>query len=157
MISQVRSLEPSLTKSTRLFRLILPAAMSCSSLARSRREVPIPLAYRSLALWLRANGGRAFLWTSSRDDLLVSVSTFRHKYYKAVEKVPGVRRLSPHSCRHTYVSALERCHVPMEMIARLTGHSDIRTTDRYLHIDDRTLQDAVAMLEPPTTDKEKTL
>src|SRR5699024_9580354 len=108
-------------------------------------------------LWLRANGGRAFLWTSSRDDLLVSVSTFRHKYYKAVEKVPGVRRLSPHSCRHTYVSALERCHVPMEMIARLTGHSDIRTTDRYLHIDDRTLQDAVAMLEPPTTDKEKTL
>ncbi len=85
------------------------------------------------------------------------MSTFRHKYYKAVEKVPGVRRLLPHSCRHTYVSALERCHVPMEMIACATGHSDIRTTDRYLHIDDRTLEDAVAMLEPPTTDKEKTL
>ena len=75
----------------------------------------------------------------------------------ALEKVPGVRRLSPHSCRHTYVSALERCHVPMEMIARLTGHSDIRTTDRYLHIDDRTLQDAVAMLDPQETEKEKPL
>ena len=43
------------------------------------------------------------------------------------------------------------------MIARLTGHSDIRTTDRYLHIDDRTLQDAVAMLEPQETEKEKPL
>ncbi len=44
-----------------------PAAGAAQERARSRREVPIPLAYRLLALWLRANGGRAFLWTSSRD------------------------------------------------------------------------------------------
>lgn len=39
MISQVRSLEPSLTKSTRLFSLIFPAVISCSSLAFKRLEV----------------------------------------------------------------------------------------------------------------------
>ena len=39
MSSHVRSLEPSLTNSTRLRSEILPAAISPSSLARSRREV----------------------------------------------------------------------------------------------------------------------
>ena len=39
MIAQVPSLEPSLTKSTRLSFAIFPAAMRASSLARSRRAV----------------------------------------------------------------------------------------------------------------------
>lgn len=44
-----------------------------------------------------------------------------------------MRPLSPHCCRHTYVTMLQAGGVPMETIAALTGHADIKTTEGYLH------------------------
>ena len=44
-------------------------------------------------------------------------------------------------------AVLQSQGVPMETIARLTGHTDIKTTDHYLHISDDSLADAVAALE----------
>ena len=114
--------------------------------ARSYRTVPVPTPYRPLAVWLRENGGQAFIWCSRRDDLLYNVATFRQKYYRILQRIPGVRRLSPHSCRHTYITMLQREGVPMEVIARLTGHGDIRTTDHYLHVDLPTMQTAAEQL-----------
>lgn len=113
---------------------------------RSVRCIPIAPKYRYIALWLRENCGAAFLWCSARDSLLTSVHTWRHKYYVAIEKIPDVRRLSPHCCRHTYVTMLQHQGVPLETIAKLTGHASIRTTGNYLHIGDDTLNDAVAKL-----------
>jgi site-specific recombinase XerD len=60
--------------------------------------------------------------------------------------VPGVRRLSPHCCRHTFISNLEREGVPMEQIARIVGHSKVDTTDGYLHVSNETLEKAVSVL-----------
>ncbi|MFR6693883.1 MAG: tyrosine-type recombinase/integrase [Dysosmobacter sp.] len=39
---------------------------------------------------------------------------------------------SPDRCRHTYVTMLQASGVPMETIAALTGHADIKTTEGYL-------------------------
>ena len=66
--------------------------------------------------------------------------------YAELDKLPTVRRLSPHCCRHTYVTNLQRKGVPMETIAALVGHSDIETTDYYLHISQHTLREAVVVL-----------
>ncbi len=114
----------------------------------SRRVVPIAPKYREISCWLRENGGQAFLWCAPRqENLLYSTGTVRRKYYRLLEKHPNVRRLSPHCCRHTYVTLLQRQGVPMETIARLTGHTDIKTTGNYLHISDDTLASAVTALE----------
>lgn len=114
----------------------------------SRRVIPIAPKYRHIARWLRENGGQAFLWCAPRhDSLLYSTGTVRRKYYRLMEKYPDVRRLSPHCCRHTYVTLLQRQGVPMETIARLTGHTDIKTTGSYLHISNDTLANAVVTLE----------
>ena len=114
----------------------------------SRRVVPIAPKYREISLWLRENGGQAFLWCAPRhESLLYSTGTVRRKYYRLLEKYPDVRRLSPHCCRHTYVTLLQSQGVPMETIARLTGHTDIKTTGNYLHISDSTLANAVTSLE----------
>lgn len=114
----------------------------------SRRVIPIAPKYRHIARWLRENGGQAFLWCAPRhDSLLYSTGTVRRKYYRLMEKYPDVRRLSPHCCRHTYVTLLQRQGVPMETIARLTGHTDIKTTGSYLHISSDTLANAVVTLE----------
>ena len=114
----------------------------------SRRVVPLAPKYRHIALWLRENGGQAFLWCAPRrDSLLYATYTIRRKYYKLLAQYAGVRPLSPHCCRHTYVTLLQSQGVPMETIARLTGHSDIKTTDHYLHISGDTLASAVTALE----------
>ena len=114
---------------------------------RGNRTIPVPSSYRAAAVYLREHGREPFLWTSSWKNPLFSVKTFRNKYYRALKSIPGVRPLSPHCCRHTYVTRLQAGGVPMETIARLVGHSRLQTTDNYLHTDNGTLQSSVAVLD----------
>lgn len=114
----------------------------------SERLVPIAPCYRYIPLWLRENCGQVYLWCNPRrTNLLYDTDYVRRHYYHAIEQVPGVRRLSPHCCRHTYVTLLQHQGVPMETIAKLTGHKDIQTTGNYLHIAEDTLEKAAASLE----------
>ena len=48
----------------------------------------------------------------------------------------GVRPLTPHSCRHTFVSQLQAQGVPMETIQSLAGHAEMDMTEHYLHVQD---------------------
>ena len=113
---------------------------------RSRRTIPIPADYRFFAKRVRALGGNRFIWESSREDELYSVGTFRRQYYAALKKVPGVRQLTPHCCRHTYVTRLQEKGVPIDLVARLAGHTRISTTDNYIHTSIETLAAAVNAL-----------
>lgn len=112
----------------------------------SIRDVPIPGSYRASLMYLKANSGKAFIWCSGRGNMLYGVGTFRKWYYQALKETGNVRLLPPHCCRHTYVSRLEAKGVPMEQIARLVGHSKITTTNGYLHVQEKVLKDAVAVL-----------
>lgn len=113
----------------------------------SERIVPIPNEYRYISQWLMEHGGQVYLWCDvRRENLLFDTGYFRRQYYTTIKTIPAVRRLSPHCCRHTYVSLLQSQGVPMETIARLTGHSNIATTGNYLHISTDTLQKAADLL-----------
>ena len=117
---------------------------------KGRRIIPVPEDYRRYALYLRYCGGKTYIWTSQRENGLFDPGVFRKQYYKAISDIPEVRRLSPHCCRHTYITMLEQKGVPMEQIARLAGHSRISTTDGYLHLDIETLVGAVSVLNART-------
>lgn len=113
----------------------------------SVRVIPVAPCYRHIVLWLRKNCGQVYLWCNPRrENLLYDVSYVRRQYYKAINNIPAVRRLSPHCCRHTFVTMLQSQGVPMETIAKLTGHTDIQTTGIYLHISEDTLEKAVDSL-----------
>ena len=58
----------------------------------------------------------------------------------------GVRLLTPHSCRHTYVSQLQAQGVPLETIQSLVGHADLDMTEHYLHIQENVRQEAAEKL-----------
>ena len=113
---------------------------------RGRRIVPVPIDYRKHAIYLKYFGGNPYVWVSQRESGLFDTGVFRKRYYKALNDIPEIRKLSPHCCRHTYVSMLEQKGVPMEQIARLAGHSRISTTDGYLHMETDTLANAVEVL-----------
>ena len=114
---------------------------------RGIRTIPIPPRFRAYACDLRRRAGKLFAIRSHKLGEPCSVESFRNRYYAALKQVAGVRRLTPHSCRHTYITLLQKGGVPLETIARLVGHSRISTTDGYLHIRDDALKEAVNVLE----------
>lgn len=116
---------------------------------RSIRTVPVPPRYRPYALALRKSAGKLFCIPSHKLGEPCTIERFRKRFTALLAEIPDVRKLTPHCCRHTYITALQVKGVPMETIARLAGHSRITTTDGYLHIPDSALADAVTVLEPP--------
>jgi len=113
---------------------------------RSCRVVPVPEDYRAFALYLRTHGGSRQIWSLPGNNAFYSVGSFRRRFFTAVRAIPGVRPLTPHCCRHTYVTRLQAKGVPLETIARLVGHADLETTEVYLHLSDAALESAVEVL-----------
>ena len=113
---------------------------------QSKRKVPVPERSRAAAKFLREHGGHPLVWSLPGQNPCYSVGSFRRRYYSALKKIEGVRLLSPHNCRHTYVTQLQAKGVSLELIAKLAGHSSISTTDGYAHTSMETLKNAVAML-----------
>jgi integrase len=67
----------------------------------------------------------------------------RHLYYPTLERL-GIRRLTPHSCRHTFASLLARAKVQTVNIQKLLGHTDYSlTANVYTHPDVLELQTAI--------------
>ena len=112
----------------------------------SKRVIPVPEQARHYAIYLREHGGKERIWSLPGQNPLYSVGCFRRRYYSAIGRVEGVRKLSPHCCRHTYVTRLQARGVPIDIIAKLAGHSGIDTTVGYTHTSDATLQAAVTVL-----------
>jgi integrase len=111
----------------------------------SYRDIPVPEKYRPSALFLR-DTDQKFVWHGEKADRFCNPSSFRKQYKAALEELGGVRMLSPHCCRHTYVSQLQAHGVPLETIMSLTGHSEIAMTNHYLHVQPEVRQNAVATL-----------
>lgn len=59
----------------------------------------------------------------------------RAKYYPALEAA-GVRKLTPHACRHTFATRLKEAGADNVAIKDLIGHSDYAfTANNYTHVD----------------------
>ena len=95
---------------------------------------------------VRTHGGKDLVWSQLGANPYYSVGSFRRRYYTALKNVGGVRKLSPHCCRHTYITRLQEQGVPIELIAQLAGHSEVSTTVGYAHTSAETLANAVAVL-----------
>ena len=113
----------------------------------SYRTIPIPESARRYARLLRQTEDK-FIWESpKKPGQPCNPTYFRNQYYMALETVEGVRRLSPHCCRHTYVSQLQALGVSMETIQSMVGHADIDMTRHYLHVQEPKRQEAIALYD----------
>lgn len=91
--------------------------------------------------------GHEPLFISKRNQRLANASVWHlvRKYMKQsrIEK----SRLSPHTLRHTFATALLKKGENILTIKELLSHQNLRTTERYLHINGQDLRDAVNKLE----------
>ena len=63
-------------------------------------------------------------------------SHFRKQFRETLETIDGVRVLTPHCCRHTYVSQMQALGVDLAPIQSIVGHADVDMTKHYLHVQD---------------------
>lgn len=121
----------------------------------SYRCVPVPKAFRYCARLLR-DTDKKFIWEMSKMGYPCNPSAFRSKYKAAIEAIEGVRYLSPHSCRHTYVSQMQSLGVDLATIQSLVGHADVDMTKHYLHVQDPIKLAAIAKFDKEFSDEPET-
>lgn len=108
----------------------------------SYRDIPVPPNLRWCAKELR-NVDTKYIWEKRKKDTPCNPSNFRDEFKEAIGKIEGVRILTPHSCRHTYVSQMQALGVDLSTIQSIVGHADVDMTEHYLHVQDGIRQEAI--------------
>jgi len=110
----------------------------------SIRDVPVPLNVRPCAIKLRDTTDQ-FIWESPKTGLPCNPTHFRDVFRKSLEEAGDVRLLTPHSCRHTYVSQMQALGVDIQTIQSIVGHADTEMTEHYLHVQESIRQSAIQL------------
>jgi len=108
----------------------------------SYRTIPVPISVRYCARLLAATD-KKFIWEAGKMDMPCNPSHFRKQFRETLEALDGVRVLTPHCCRHTYVSQMQALGVDLATIQSIVGHADVDMTMHYLHVQDSIREAAI--------------
>ena len=83
--------------------------------------------------------GPVFLTNSKKRYTLSGIN----KIFKNIRKRSGVKHFTAHSCRRTFITNSIRGKMPLDILMRLSGHSDFKTVkEHYLKTETKDLIDA---------------
>ena len=99
----------------------------------SVRDVIVPSGMRLILVDLR-NTDNKYLFQSPVQEQPFEPKHYRERFKQYLSAVKGVRVLTPHSCRHTYVSQMQALGVDLPTIQSIVGHADLDMTQHYLHV-----------------------
>ena len=103
------------------------------------RIVPLNTPARHI-LQRRPNGGSPFVFPSPRDPDRPRSRNLPF-WYRA-RREAGIEDVRLHDLRHTHATHAVMNGVPVPVVSRLLGHSDVRSTLRYAHLGDREIEAA---------------
>ena len=88
-----------------------------------------------------------YLFTSRNGKKITTLSRTFERVVKELGFNKGIsdrrQQLVFHSCRHTFASRLVERNVPLYDVAHLMGHSNLKMTQRYAHLSNTKLSQAV--------------
>jgi site-specific recombinase XerD len=76
-----------------------------------------------------------YLFTDFKEDKPLSTSSIECFIYRLRRKLGFKNSISPHKWRHTFATSYNKKGGNLETLRLLLGHSNIKTTQRYLHLD----------------------
>ena len=103
------------------------------------RQVPLNTQARSI-LGRQQIGGSPFVFPSPNDSSRPRGPELRVWY--RVRREAGIEDVRLHDLRHTHASHAVMNGVPVPVVSRLLGHSNVRTTLRYAHLENREIEAA---------------
>lgn len=115
--------------------------------AGKRRCISFPAFLQAPLEWAIANGKNGKL-------LSINEQNFYEEYSAALDKA-GIlrteqRKMTPHCCRHTFVTMGTNSGIPLAVLQKMAGHSDPSVTAGYNHTHDPELIRAAQSLYRPS-------
>lgn len=123
---------------------------------KGRKERMVPVGRQAMGAIDRYLGQYRGLFESDREQALFvtrrgrridRVAVWRRVRYYA-GRCGLLRRISPHTFRHSFATHLLDGGADLRVIQELLGHAEIATTDRYTHVSQQKLQEAFARFHP---------
>lgn len=111
--------------------------IGCGKKTKKRKETPIVFADIAVPILRR-------ICEISQGEKLIHINkdNFYTAYYETLEKA-GCEKLPPYACRHTTGTRAGTSDIPLAVVKEVMRHSKITTTERYVHVDAKTMLDAV--------------
>lgn len=107
------------------------------------RTIPIhPKIQKYILDWYNKNGSTLIFKDGTKKN--ITPEYYRLYIYYPLLEYNGIRRLTPHACRHTFASLMARAGVDTVYIQQLMGHVDYATTANiYTHVEIAELKKAI--------------
>ena len=120
-----------------------PRWVKPSSHTKQKRKHTVPLSKQAVAVLhevAERSGKSAFLFP--HPTAADGVVPWRAKQWRQMLKDADIKYVKPYVTRHSYASLLASEGLPTEVIGKLLGHTQARTTARYAKIADDPLREA---------------
>jgi len=103
------------------------------------RRIPLPQAARDVLDALPRHSENPYVIAGKLEGRFAT--DFQHPWRRIRERA-GLPEVRIHDLRHTYASMAVSGGMPIQMVGRLLGHSQLQTTMRYAHLADDTVLEA---------------
>lgn len=103
------------------------------------RRIPLPKAARAVLSALPRVGSNPFVIAGRVDGQ--HITDLQHPWRRIRERA-GLSGVRIHDLRHTYASNAVSSGMPIQMVGRLLGHTQLQTTMRYAHLADDPVKQA---------------
>lgn len=115
------------------------------------RDVPMTKAVHKMLSDMPQGVGRELVFPDRKGNVMRSVSQTYPRAVKLLklnqDVVDPKKKVTFHTLRHTYASRLVKSGVDLYRVQKLMGHSSIRQTERYSHLANSDLKEAVRKME----------
>ncbi|NOC85621.1 site-specific integrase [Ruegeria sp. HKCCD6428] len=118
---------------------ITDAGMELPDTKTGARRIPLPQPARAVLSTLPRLPDNPYVITGAVPG---HYATDLQKPWRRIRKRAGLNDVRIHDLRHTYASNAVSSGMPIQMVGRLLGHSQIQTTMRYAHLADDPVRQA---------------
>ena len=136
------------------WRFITDQGMELPDTKTGARRIPLPKAARAVLSALPRIDSNPFVIAGKIDGQ--HITDLQHPWRRIRERA-GLIGVRIHDLRHTYASNAVSSGMPIQMVGRLLGHTQLQTTMRYAHLADDPVRQAAeenaARLEALVTPK----
>ncbi|MFQ3608128.1 MAG: tyrosine-type recombinase/integrase [Chloroherpetonaceae bacterium] len=125
--------------------------------AKGKKDRTVPLSPGILGLlrkYYTAYQPKEWLFEGQYGNSPYSTRSLEQIFHRAKNAAKISQQVTFHSLRHSYATHLHERGTDIKLIQELLGHNDLKTTLRYTHVSNRTLQNIVSPFDQLNLKKE---